>query len=253
MTSAGRRLPGLQPLDMQEWLIQDEVFAAQMALRDQLLLERRAEVFHGPSVADAAAEELLALLLAHLGDGYSPGADKVTRPDGVTVDLRADHPLLTAGRLVQEDFCILQRPDGADEHVLTAAVLCFPASWTLAEKIGRPLTGVHEPVVEYSPDMARRVERLFAHLQPDRPMWRANALRYRDPSLFHPRSEDAPHHFGYGETSYLRSERQSMVKLPKSGAAVFSIHTWVVLWATLSLDQQDGLDSYLAETAGQGT
>jgi hypothetical protein len=48
-----------------------------------------------------------------------------------------------------------------DEHVLTAAVLCFPASWHLADKIGRPLTTIHVPVKVYDETLARRVQRLF--------------------------------------------------------------------------------------------
>ena len=46
-------------------------------------------------------------------------------------------PLELAGLLVQEDLCIVQNDDNAP--VLTAAVLCFPSRWRLAEKIGRPL------------------------------------------------------------------------------------------------------------------
>ena len=39
--------------------------------------------------------------------------------------------------LAQEDFCVMQaQPDGA--YALTAALLCFPAHWRLAEKLGRP-------------------------------------------------------------------------------------------------------------------
>ncbi|MGP1356817.1 MAG: hypothetical protein ACTS11_09860, partial [Roseicyclus sp.] len=44
MVPAQRRLPGTQPLSMAEWLVADEAFAGQMALRDRLLAARREDV-----------------------------------------------------------------------------------------------------------------------------------------------------------------------------------------------------------------
>ncbi|MFO7919381.1 MAG: DUF3445 domain-containing protein [Nioella sp.] len=247
-----RRLPGIQPLGMADWLQRDEVFAPQMALRDRLLETRRGDVFRAEPGAEAAAREVLALVLSRLGPGYTFGPETVTRPDGVRVALDGDHPLVTAARLVQEDLCLLVQPDGAAEHVMTAAVLCFPASWTLAEKIGRPLTAIHGPVAEYDAGLARRVQRLFDALHPDRPLWRANALLYHDPALYQPRREDDPRTPPPGRADYLRSERQSLLRLPETRAVVFSIHTWVVPFAWLTQEQRAGLDTHPVETAGQG-
>lgn len=252
MHPASRRLPGIQPLAMQDWLIRDEAFAAQMALRDRLLNTRRADVFRVLPEAEPAARELLELVLSRLGPGYRQVGRIVTRPDGVGVDLDSDHPLLVAARLVQEDLCLLDQRDGAGEHVLTGAVLCFPASWTLAEKIGHPMTRIHLPVDDYTANMAARVQRLFDALHGDRPLWRANALLYHDPSLYQPRRETDPRTAPQGRAEFLRSERQCLLRLARSRAVVFSIHTWVVPWARLSADQRAGLDIHPIETAGQG-
>ena len=46
-------------------------------------------------------------------------------------------PLIAAGRLVQEDLCLLEKPEAAAEHVLTGAILCFPSNWTLAAEAGQ--------------------------------------------------------------------------------------------------------------------
>lgn len=249
---ATRRLPGIQPLDMADWLVRDEAFAAQMALRDRLLAERRDDVFRALPEAEAAAEELLALVLSRLGMGYRQDETSVTRPDGVTVDLAADHPLIVAARLVQEDLCLLDQVNGEGEHILNGAVLCFPASWTLAEKIGHPMTRIHVPVEDYTQNMAARVQRLFDALHVDRPLWRANALLYHDPTLHQPRRENDRREPPKGRADYLRSERQSLLRLPQTRAVVFSIHTWVVRWEKLSEDQRAGLDIHPVETAGQG-
>lgn len=249
---ATRRLPGIQPLDMQDWLVRDEAFAAQMALRDRLIAEQRQDVFAACEGSEDAAREVLALVLSRLGPGYTREGNAVLRPDGVRVDLDADHPLVTAARLVQEDLCLMDQPEESGEHVLTAAVLCFPASWTLSEKIGRPMTGIHEPVSEYTENMAARVQRLFDAMHEDRPLWRANALLYHSPALHHPLREAQRRVKPKGKAEYLRSERQSLLRLPRTRAVLFSIHTWVVPWDKLDAEQVAGLDSHPIETAGQG-
>lgn len=243
------RLPGIKPLAPGEWLVIDEVFDRQMAYRDHLIATRREAVFGEMPQSLSAAEELLRRICAELQavPGYEVTAGLVTRPDGVAVAPDSDHPLLIAGRLVQEDLCILQRK-GA-EHVLTAGLLCFPSSWTLSEKLGRPLVSIHRPVERYGDDVARRVQRLFDLMQPDRPLWRANTLVYADPELHQPRPETAPRRLHGPGPRWLRSERQCLVKLPETGAVVFSIHNWVVPFERLDPQDLAALPAHLVEDA----
>ena len=168
------------------------------------------------------------MVLRHLRakPGYHFEESRVTRPDGITVTPDPHDPLASLGNLVQEDFCLLEKR--GDEHVLTGAILCFPASWTLSEKFLKPLGVIHRPVAPYDGDMARRVQRMFDAIRPEQPLWRANALFYDDPTLFAPLAEAQPHAAPSPDARYLRSERQSLVRLPKSRAVVFSIHTYMV-------------------------
>lgn len=222
-----RPLPGIAPLDPATWLRVDEAFAAQMAERARLLAGRRDDVIAVTEGAGPAMDELLQFVLDWLaahGDGYDISAREVRRPDGVTVPLDRADPMGTLGHLVQEDLCLMEKR--GEEHVLTAAVLCFPASWRLAEKIGRPLTAIHVPVPEYDAGLARRVQRLFDGVQPGRPLWRFNALNYVDPVLHQPRSRVQPSETA--DLPYLRSERQCVLRLPRTRACVFSIHTYVL-------------------------
>ena len=233
-----RRLPGIQPLDLKDWILVDEAFAAQMAYRDWLLIHRRDRVFGCvDGFDDAVATELLEVLLAHLDtlDGYHAHQDGVMRPDGVKVSLTSDHPLVVAARLVQNDFVIMQREDASDRF--TAAALCFPASWTLSEKLGRNMAGIHVPVTAYDDGLERRVTRLFDALRVEQPLWRANYLSYEDPDLFQPRTEDNRYHRG---GNFMRVERQSLRRLARSGAVVFGIHSFVVPMQT---DWQKELDA----------
>lgn len=231
-----RRLPGIQPLDPADWLEVDDAYAGQMALRDRLIAERAAEVHGLLPQAGAAARELFDRVLAELpGLGFRLAEGSALRPDGVTVPLDRERPLLTLGRLCQEDFCLMQPGEGG-EHVLTGAILCFPAGWTLAEKLGRPMLRIHVPVPKYTDDVARRVQRLFDALRVDQPLWRANAHHSRAP-LFNPLPESAPKDMNEGEMPFIRSERQCLLKLPATGAVVFSIHTYRVRLADLTAEQ----------------
>ena len=237
---------------MADWLIFDEAYAGQMALRDRLIKEARASVFAQLAGAEEAASEVLAMVLAHLPRGFDRSGRTVARPDGFTVDLDADPPLITAARLVQEDLCILQKPEGSDEHVLTSAVLCFPASWTLAEKIGRPLAAIHGPVEDYDPGMATRVQRMFDAIRVETPLWRQNALLYASPDLYQPRAEADPRDERHLETPYLRSERQCLLRLPRTKDVLFSIHTYVIPVTALTAEQADALNTFPIDHAGHG-
>lgn len=236
------RLPGVQPLDPASWLIRDDVFAEQMTRRDTLIATRESEVHAVLPEAAAAVDECFATVLGSLAadPGYAVGPHEITRPDGVTVPLDRDRPLRTLGRLVQSDFCLMQ--PGPQGHVLTAAILCFPAYWTLAEKLGRPMSAIHGPVPEYDGRVAKRVQRLFDAMRPDEPLWRANAVLHADSELFSPKRETEPEHRAtQASARFVRSERQVLRKLPKTGAIAFSIHTRMVAIESLAAEAREAL------------
>ncbi len=240
MEARTHRLPGVQPLDPSTWIVVDDAYAAQMAERARLMEKRRSDIVMSQPSAFPAAQELLDEVTSHLSQrhNFELTNRQCIRPDGTCVDVDRNAPLETLSRLVSEDFCILQK-DG-NEHVLTAGLLCFPASWTLSQKFGHPLIRIHQPVESYTDDIAKRVQRLFDAVQVGRPLWRANAMRYRDPALYQPRPEVAPR-TDRVQGNYIRSERQCILRLPKSDAVVFSIHTRQVQIDRLSAEQLAGL------------
>lgn len=224
-----RALPGVAPCGARDWLRMDEAYAAQMARRVGLINGQRDAVVWMDAAALPAALELLDAVLELLPDlGFEVVDDQVTCPDGRKVCVSRTDPLGCLGAIVQEDLCLMEKR--GDEHVLTGAVLCFPASWLLAEKIGRPLSAIHDPVDEYDQNLATRVQRLFDGVQAGRPLWRMNQLWYADAELHQPRSITAPRAIEDGPegAAYYRSERQCILRLPETQAVVFSIHTYVL-------------------------
>lgn len=236
------RLPGTTPIEPETWLQRDDVYAEQMALRDRLIAERPEVVHAMTEAALPAARELLGMVLAHFaGDpGFRIGRDRATRPDGVAVPL-AGPPLIAAGRLAQEDLVILEKPEGAEEHVMTGAIVCFPSNWSLSEKFGQTLGRIHLPVESYDAAIARRVQRLFDGLREGKPIMRANLLVYGKTDLHNPRREHDRHQPAPGDRRYVRVERQTFTRLPVSRAVVFGIHTYMVEPEALSPEQRDRL------------
>jgi len=229
------RLPGVQPLaDQDDYLRRDEAFAGQMALRDTLIATARPQVFGQLAQADAAVGELMDMILARLrrDPAYVFEGTRVYRPDGIAVDMDGDAPLPILGRLVQEDLCLLQDIDGAPH--LTAAILCFPASWTLEQKLGRSMARIHAPVGSYTSEMGARIERMFRALRPEQGLWRMNYLTYAVADLHHPLREETPRDRSqHIEKPFVRCERQCLTRLPQSRAILFSIHSYVMRRADL--------------------
>jgi dimethylamine monooxygenase subunit A len=236
MDPRSRRLPGILPVEGRDWLRVDTAYALQMALRDRLIAGQADLVHALLPEARPAADELYAATLDWLrqAQGFAVGAQSAHRPDGVEVPLDPAQPLLTLGRLVQEDLCLMQSDGG--EYRLTGAILCFPASWSLAQKLGRPMTAIHDPVDVYDADMGRRVNRLFDAIRPEQPLWRMNYLTYDDFVLHQPRLEGEKR-VQPTDHVYIRSERQCLLRLPATRAVVFTIHTYVVDAGTVTADE----------------
>ena len=227
-----RRLPGVLPLEDDSWITRDEAYAGQMARRDQLIAERQDRVHSLLPEGRAGAEELYEMILARLRQdpGYRFDGNAIQRPDGVTITPDPGAPLLTLGQLIQEDLCILEA--GESEHMLLGAMLCFPAGWTLAQKIGKPLIEIHVPVPEYDDRLARGVQRLFNAIRPEQPLWRMNFLAYDNPELHQPRAEGVARPARRNH-DYVRCEKQVLLRLPQSRAVAFVIHSYIVTTASL--------------------
>ncbi len=208
---------GTRALDPGAWLLVDDDRPRDLALKATLLAERHDEVFaalDSPAV-HAASAEVLALVTEATG----------SQPDS------ALHSLDAAGRLVQEDLCVLVLRDGAPH--LDAASLCFPSYWRLADKLGRPLAEVHAPVAHYADELATKVDRFLDRLPPDRPVWRRNWSVHDDPSYFLP-DPTPPRAVRPPEGLWLRSERQTLRRLRTPGTVLFTIRTQQVPLAVLA-------------------
>ncbi len=252
---AYRMTMGLRALDLGAWTTVDSAAPELLAERHRLLRDRPAAVLGRLAGTADAEAELLDLMIGHLTavhpDLYATTHGGIVNGiTGRTIPLTGRDPLESLNALVPEDYCLLRREE--EGWVLSAAILCFPNRWKLAEKLGRPLLGVHAPVPGYDRVLAGPVDRFLDGLRPGKGAWRTNWALNDDPALFQP--EETSHRDPRGDITaenagdrlFLRVERQTLVKLPQSGAAVFGIRTYQRRIGALSGEMARQLASVLA-------
>ena len=182
---------GIMPLNLNEWIEPDTHFAEELKEKERLLTERYGEVFAVLPEAAASAAEVLALLVGHLPtrfpELYKSSGDRIENlATGQHWEMHPTplHPLDLAGRLVQEDLCLMQWQADTRVYHLVGASLCFPTRWRLADKFGQPLNTIHAPIPGYEEQLAPTMDRFFERLKVEKPVWRLNWSLMDDPTLF---------------------------------------------------------------------
>lgn len=235
---------GLKPLDLEDWIEVDGDIEAYLSEKDRLYATLPEKVFvEEPDTRDAQ-QEVLDLLKAYLParfpDTYRHGGGfmligQVRREAAAAADLP---PLRVASLLVQEDLVLMRK--GGDGWRLAAAALCFPASWSLTEKFGKPLQDIHAPVPGFGRGTrtADIVTRIFDNLAADQPVERQNWSLQAGGDLYKPlsgperveRAATRPSRFPEADIAaraFIRIERQTLRKLPVCGDILFTIRTYL--------------------------
>jgi hypothetical protein len=245
---------GLSAIDPGRWLEPDGALFAYLDEKDHLRIDHFDEVFQSVSGSEDAQQECLDLITDHLltahADLYRRSGQLIEFDDRTVALNEKSPPLLIAGSLIQDDLAILEKkPDG---WTLTAGYISFPSAWSLKEKIGLPMEGVHAHVPGFQGGTrnAMMVNRIFDNLQPDLPAMRMNWSIYPEADLFWPpergaRAEQA----GFtAPANFIRVERQTLRRLPRTGAIVFTIRIYSdPIGALLSLGDEGRMARALAE------
>ena len=99
--------------------------------------------------------------------------------------------------------------------------------------MGHLLSVIHGPVPAYETQLSSTMDRFFARLKVERPVWRINWSLMDDPALFQPRGHgrrernpDITIH-NAGDRLWLRMERQTLRRLPRTGDILFTIRIYV--------------------------
>lgn len=145
-----------------------------------------------------------------------------------------DHPLLYVTKLAKEDFYLVKKNPEDGLHYLVAAAVPFPGgSFGIDQKLGRNLDVIHDDVPYYHEKLKKSMERWFERLEPETPVERASwyitwdhKLKVNNvyqipkfvPNLESEMKSSDPKQFN------VRVERQTLRRLPKSRAIIFTNH-----------------------------
>ena len=174
---------------------------------------------------------------------YPQGIQLKPRGDAAGQELAAmlgvKGALPQAAANTHEDMCLLTRASDADPYSLVGAAVAWPSDWSPADKIGKPLRALHEPIAGYEDQLATSVDNFMDKLKPGAIYGRANWFisHKSDMRWIGAPPEQAFAHVtpqSAGETLFVRSERQTLRKLPKTGAILFTIGIYVEPLGNLS-------------------
>lgn len=229
---------GLRPLESSDFIEVDGKLESYLDEKDRLTSAIPEQVLVSEAGSEAAQLEILELVASHVchhfPQNYQQNGDIVSiHGAGRVVDLASPDfpPIHRAASLVQEDLVMMRK--GTSGWYLSAASVCFPSAWNLREKFRKPMHDIHGPVPGFGEGTrnAGLIERMFDNLRPGTPVIRWNWSLYGDDRLFHPTSDHGmKRRFGSGiepENINLRLERQTLQKLPVSGAILFTIRIYI--------------------------
>lgn len=201
---------GLKPIAIENWLFPDDQ-NHWLEGKGKLLSQNCYDVYAAMHGTDEIQEELAQLVF-----------------DTANKEIKTDEPLLiAASRLVSDDLIIMDKRDGV--WTLVAATLCAPTFFNAQYAIGKSLSLLHDPIPSGDFDLSGRIARVFDNFAPDMVLERFNWTVQWGDERYTPNGaklreaaqnaqlNDAPNML------YERVERQTIRKLPKTGAVVFTI------------------------------
>jgi hypothetical protein len=241
---------GLKPLNLAEWIEVGDDLDMYLAEKRRLYATAPDKVFVEEPDTREAQREVLDLIEAHLARYHSDLLERLQISAGSTevngntrTGEEAKPPLRAASLLVQEDLILMRK--GENGWRLAAGSLCFPSSWSLGEKFGRPLHEIHAPVPGFGGGTrnADLISRMFDSLQ-GQAVLRWNWSLQTGNELYLPfshqervdRATNRLSKFSTDEIAaqaFIRVERQTLRKLPVSGDILFTIHIHLDPLATI--------------------
>ena len=239
---------GLQKVSNSDWF---EIFdlkerALQLKEKRNFLASIHKDVFMADASALKASIDVLKLMLINLTT-YQPDLyslknniiklkpHKYFEGEEFLTDLNANgmHPLDLAARLVQEDLLIMLPPNKKQKGWwLAAGSLAFPSRWNLKDKFRKTMDAIHAPVPFYKDELKTPTNNFFDKMPYDDIYARCNWSLHDTPSLRQSGTKPFVEKTGInsknaGERLWLRVERQTLRKLKRTGAILFTIRIYI--------------------------
>ncbi|KAJ4417902.1 hypothetical protein N0V85_001642 [Neurospora sp. IMI 360204] len=246
---------GLRTVAPENWIELDNQYAKYHSDKAARIAERGDKVIMVAPEAAEAAVELVKELVEYLPERYpslfrrtAAGIDNLWSGESFDISVltgtgekaveEGRKAMEIAARLIQDDLALMvEQPEDDQYHLLAGAVL-LPGFWRLTDKFGMSLAELHTSgdVPQYKEKLHRGMYNLFRRLRPEQMVGRNNYFIQVDDSLAWSWSigseDDTETSWSTAEKNraiehhYFRSERQTLRRLPKTGAMCFTIRTY---------------------------
>lgn len=157
---------------------------------------------------------------------------------------------------IEEDLIIMLKDDPNDhdqEYVLRASLTGSPAGFDPSHNFDRPVSFIHKPVPQYKDRLESPMARFFNRLEPKDLWQRGNWSVQTNNVLFkldnhHAREGDVVKELTMDEIDFdnacfLRCERQVFTRMPKSGAILMLVRTYLT---PIKQIREEGLGEVMA-------
>ena len=252
---------GLKPFAWDRWITMEGDYAANMGEKRARLAAHPERYYRALPSSRRAQRELRARVAEHLlrdhpqhfvrsDAGIRAGANGFE----LALSDEATDPLLQLSNVIEEDFMLLEAVDGAMQ--ITAASNVYSSSGRLVAAVGGGIEWAHATVPTLTTTLGRRIDRILGSVHPAAPSERFNWQLTPLPSIFFP--HDNPHAANAsaahgilaalrsnperaGDLLWIRVERQTLSRLPESGAVAFSLKTYSDPLASIASDRESVL------------
>lgn len=198
-------------------------FFGKTGANEELLAQRRRWLESDPGLCAGALPEARALV----GEAVTLlRAERVLPEEAFAGGQPAEllPQMIALGRLVEPDVLLLRWEEPGHFRLLAGCV-CFPSSWSLAEKLGGSLPCIHDPVPGLNAQLGAPIEAFLAKMEPGAVWLRRNWGLSRSAELNQHPARNLPKldaSVGPDEV-WLRIENQALVRLPLSCGVLFGI------------------------------
>ena len=142
------------------------------------------------------------------------------------------------------------------QYYLKGGIILIPGFWRIEDKFNMPLAQIHlsGDVPKFKEKLQHSMERFFQKMTPQHPVLRYNYFIQTDGELAWSPSIGPEDKFGIGwenarpnppiEQIHFRSERQTLRRLPRTGAILFTIRPYFI--PVIEIAKEPGVPGRLA-------
>ncbi|KAK6497926.1 hypothetical protein TWF481_012320 [Arthrobotrys musiformis] len=248
---------GLEKCAPNDLFLLDSLYPSRIALRKRIVNEFPEMTLGASQTCDTTIKELYSYILSQHLPLRFPKLFTITADaefkNHVSGDVFPAIPpkssmeaLKILATTVEDDILILQKEEERETYSLQGFIACFPNGFDSSKKMGMGLNEIHEPVPMFKERLALSMERFFGKLEVGKWVRRLNWTISTHDRLFLPTGN---HHYEGEqipeqpetvdlEKTFLRVERQVLLRLPASRDMVFFVKTYMTRLARVKEEGQ---------------